>query len=244
MGESGDSVVRDEERPVWEKPDTKVLEKAAKEKKAVILFFLEEGMTGVDATKMLHGEDIAKLSKEKAVFILIEYNNDRTPSLDTGSPIPTSKLASPNPSRDYNITATPAWLVCDHHGNEYTRFTKVPDGKQLSTKVEEVKTAMDAVNTRLQKNLDEAKKALDAKDTAGFLKAAMKNFKEGVVGLSAQEDTIRAYRTTIDNARKDVDSILAEKPKDAEKRLKEMQKTYKGTELAKDIKDALEIIKG
>lgn len=244
MGESGDSVVRDEERPNWEKPDNKVLEKAAKEKKAVVLFFLDEGMSAVDATKMLHGEDIAKLSKEKAVFILIEYNNDRTPSLETECPIPTSKLADPNPSREYNITATPTWLVCDHFGNEYTRFTKVPDGKQLSTKVEELKDAMLLVNNRLQKNLDEAKKALDGKDTAGFLKAAMKNFKEGVVGLSAQEDTIRAYRTAIDSARKDVDSILAEKPKDAEKRLKEMQKTYKGTELAKDIKDALEIIKG
>ncbi|MBE7491923.1 MAG: hypothetical protein HS108_09255 [Planctomycetes bacterium] len=244
MGESGDSVIRDEERPVWEKPERKVLEKAAKEQKAIVLFFLSEGMTGVDATKMLHGEDVAKLSKEKAFFVIIEYNNDRTPSLDTGCPVPTSKLAGPNPSRDYNITTTPAWLVCDHHGNEYTRFTRVPDGKQLSTKIEEVKDAMDAVNKRLQKTLDEGKKALDAKDTAGFLKAALKNFKEGVVGLSAQEETIQAYRKLIDSSREEVDTILKEKPKDAEKRLKDMQKIFKGTELTKDINDALQILKG
>jgi len=236
--------VRDEERPNWEKPDKKILEKAAKEKKAVVLFFLDEGMSAVDATKMLHGEEIAKLSKESAVFILIEYNNDRTPSLDTGCPIPSSKLASANPSRDYGITNTPSWLVCDYHGNDYTRFTRAPDAKQLATKIEEVTATMDLVNKRLQKNFDEAKKSLDAKDTAGFLKHAMKNFKEGVVGLSAQEETIRAYNKTIDDARDEVDDILSEKPKDAEKRLKEMQKTFKGTELAKDIKDALEIIKG
>ncbi|MBX3475693.1 MAG: hypothetical protein KF754_15085 [Planctomycetes bacterium] len=234
----------EEKRPVWEKPDNKTLEKAAKDKKAVVLFFLEEGMDATGATKLLNGEDISKLSKEKAVFILIEYNNDRTPSLDTGTPIPSSKLSSPNPSRDYNITTVPAWLVCDYHGNEYSRFTRAPDGKQLATKVDEVKDAMEIVNKRLQKNLDEANKLLEAKDTVGFLKSVMKNFKEGVVGLSAQEDTIRAYRSTLDKARQEVDTILADKPKDGEKRLKDMQKTYKGTELTKDINDALQILKG
>ncbi|MBK9974302.1 MAG: hypothetical protein IPP14_05975 [Planctomycetes bacterium] len=201
-------------------------------------------MTAVDATKMLHGEDIAKLSKEKAVFILVDYNSDRTPSLDTGSPVPTSKLTGPNPSRDYNITSTPCWLVCDEFGNEYTRLKSLPDGKQLESKIEAIAPTRDIINKRMEKSLADGKKALEGKDNAAFLKAALKNFREGVIGLPAQEDTIRAYRSLLDDTRNEIDSILSDKPKDAEKRLRGLEKDFKSTELSKEIKDAIDIIKG
>lgn len=243
-GESGASVIKDEEKPVWEKNDKKVLEKVAKDKKPVVLFFLEEGTNAADATKVLHGEDVAKLSKTRAVFILIDFNADRTPSLDTGCPIPVSKLAGPNPSRDYAITSTPCWLVCDEFGNEYARFKTVPDAKQLQGKIDSITEMRDAINKRLEKTLADGKKALADKDNATFLKAALKNFNEGVIGLPAQDDTIRAYRDLLDETRKEVDAILADKPKDAEKRLRALEKDFKGTELVKEIKDAIDIVKG
>ncbi len=243
-GESGASVIKDEEKPVWEKNEKKVLEQAAKDKKAIVLFFLEEGTNAADATKILHGEDVAKLSKSRAVFILVDFNSDRTPSLDTGCPIPTSKLTSPNPSRDYAITITPCWLVCDECGNEYARFRTVPDAKQLQGKIDSITELRDAINKRLEKTLADGKKALADKDNATFLKAALKNFNEGVVGLPAQNDTIAAYRNLLDETRKELEEILADKPKDAEKRLRALEKDFKGTELVKEIKDAIDIIKG
>lgn len=206
--------------------------------------FLAEGQTHVDATKALHGEDIAKLSKEKAVFVLVDFNPDRTPGLNDGSPVPRSKLESSNLSREFDIRATPCWIITDQFGNEFNRFSKAPEGGKLAGSIDGIQAQVDAINTRLGKTLDEARKLLEAKDTAGFLKAAMKNFREGVVGLQAQEDTIKAYKQTLDAAREEVDQILEDRPKNAEKRLKEMLKTFKGTEVHAKIKDAIEIVEG
>lgn len=245
IGDSGDSVIREEERPKWDQLDNAILEGAIKAKRPVVLCFLAEGQTAVDATKLLHGEEVAKLSKESAVFIYIDYNPDRTPSISTGSPIPTSKLAGSNPSRDYDIRSTPCWLVCDEYGNECNRWTgKAPDGGQLVSRVGEVKQRMEAVNTRLDKTLAEARKALDAKNTAGFLKTAAKNFREGVVGLPALGETIKVWNKVMDDARDTIEEVLEVRPKDGEKKLKDLQKAFRGTELEGEIKDALNTLKG
>ena len=244
-GSSGDSVIPKEELLEWKKADTATYEKAAKDNTPIVLMFLDEEMTAIEANEALHSKELAELSKSKAAFVLIEYNADRTPSLDDGCPVPTSKLLSPNPSREYNISEYITVVVCDQYGNAYNRFNgSVPSPKDLQKKIDEMAKGIDANNAKLQKNLDAAKKALEAKDQAGFLKAALANFKTDLVGLPAQEQTIKAYRELVDGARSEVNSILEGKPADGEKRLKDMAKTFKGTELAKEIEDALEILKG
>lgn len=177
-------------------------------------------------------------------FVMIEHNADRTPSLDDGCPVPTSKLLSPNPSRDYNITKYPSYVVCDWFGNEYNRYTKTPAAKDIKKNLEGVVDAMDASNKKLAATAEVAKKALEEKDLKGFFKAANANFKTGIIGLAGQEDTIALYRKVIDDARAEVETILEDRPADGEKRLKEMQKAYRETELATEIKDALDIVKG
>lgn len=209
-----------------------------------MLYFVEEGLDPIDASKQLHDAELAKLSDDNFLFVLVEYNPDRTPSFDNGSPVPTSKLLSPNPSRDYNISKYPSYLVCDWFGNEYTRYTKTPGAKDIKKQLEGVSTAMEAADKKLQSTLQEAQKALEAKDIRNFMKAAVKNFKTGTVGLAGQEETIALYRKVIDEAREELDSILEKRPDDAKDRLKQMAKDYGETELASEIKDAQTILKG
>lgn len=173
----------------------------------------------------------------------IPYNPDRTPSLSDPSPIPTSRLLSANPSRDYNIAKYPTFLVCDHFGNEYVRHTRIPAAAGLKKDIESLKDHADAKNKLLQKNLDAAKLALEKKDTRKFFAAVLKNFKEGVIGLDAQLESIKVYREVVDKTREEIDDILETRPADADKRLKGLAKDFKDTEVEKDIKDALEIIK-
>ena len=243
-GPSGDSVVPEEELISWYKADADVFEAAAKDKAPLVLYFMDEGVDAMDGSRDVHDEELAKMSEGNFLFVLIDYNPDRTPSLDDGCPVPTSKLLSPNPSRDYGITRYPTFLVCDWFGNEYTRYTKVPQSKDLKKRLDGLTNEMDKLNETLTASLDAAQKAIEGKDLRDFFKAAVKNFRTGVVGLSGQEDTIALYRKVIDDAREEVSSILEDRPDDGKDRLKKMSKDYKDTELYSDIKDALDILKG
>jgi hypothetical protein len=237
-------VIPEEELLDWYRPDTEVFEAAAKDKAPIILYFPEEGLDPIDASRKLHDAELAKLSEGNTLFVMVEYNGDRTPGFDDGSPVPTSKLLSPNLSRDYNITRYPSFVVCDWFGNEYDRHTKVPSASALIKSINAVSDLMEKVNEKLQSNLDDANKHLEAKDTKKFLKSALKNFGMGYVGLEAAEETIKLYRKVMDDARAEMDTILEKRPEDGEKRLKDMSKDYRGTELESEIKDALAILKG
>lgn len=237
-------MIPEEELISWYRPDTEVFEAAAKDESALVLYFPGEDLDPIDASRELHDAELAKLSDGNVTFVMIEHNSDRTPSFDDGSPVPTSKLLSPNPSRDYDIQHYPSFIVCDWFGNEYVRHTKVPSAKSLMADVEKVADSMAGMNEKLAGNLEDATKALEGKDVKKFLKAVNKNFKYGVVGLSAQEDTIKLYRKLMDDTRADVESLLSNRPEDAEKRLKDLSKDFRDTEIEEEIKDALDIVKG
>lgn len=227
----------------WFRGDAEVFEAAAKDKAPIVLYFPEEDLDPIDASRELHDVELAKMSEGNYLFIMIDHNADRTPSLDNGCPVPTSKLMSPNPSREYNITKYPSYLVCDWHGNEYARFQGTPSAKDLKKDLESVPDSMKGANEKLAATLTVAEKALEEKGVRDFFKAAAENFKTGIVGLEGQDATIKLYRKLIDEARTTVEEILESKPEDGEKRLKDMSKDYKDTELATEIKDALDILK-
>ncbi|MBZ0137619.1 MAG: hypothetical protein K8I27_14730 [Planctomycetes bacterium] len=221
-----------------------MFEAAAKDKAPIVLYFAEEGLDPIEAGNVLHDAELAKISAGNTLFVMVEYNGDRTPSFDDGSPVPTSKLLSPNLSRDYDVTKYPTFIVCDWFGNEHDRHTKVPAPSSLIKGIESVSDLMTKANDRLLGNLEEARKCLEDKDTRKFFKAALKNFGYGYVGLEAAEETIKLYRATIDAARAEVDKILESRPEDGQKRLKDMSKDYRDTELESKIQDALDILKG
>lgn len=237
-------MIPEEELLDWYRADPEVFEAAGKDKLPLVLYFYEEGTDPIDASRSIHDLDLAKFSQESALFVLVEYNADRTPSFDDGSPVPTSKLLSPNLSRDYDIVKYPTFVICDWFGNEYDRHTKIPSASSLKKSVEAVSDLMTRTNDKLQKNLDDARKNLEDKNLRKFFKSALDNFKTGFVGLEAVEETIKLYRKAIDDGRARIDSILENRPEDGEKTLKDMSKDYKDTELESEIKDALDILKG
>jgi hypothetical protein len=219
-----------------------VIERATKKSLPLLILFEGEDDESTEAD-YFRGKEVVELAKNKAIFIRIKYNPDREESWDDGSMVPTSILLSKNPSRDYHIKTFPTMIVADCYGNECFKGTSMPTVESLTRNFDAVAEVMKKSNDKLQKNLDEAKKAFEAKDAAKTLKALAENFSTKIVGLSAQEASIKLYHELIDGGRKEMQDSIAAGGKTLEKKLKEMKKTYKDTELVKEIDAALKELK-
>lgn len=199
-----------------------------------MLFFQGEGAEYGDF--YVYGDDYAALARDNAVFLRIPYNENRDKAPDTDSPVPVSKLLSENPARDYKVqVGKPLFVVADWYGNEFFRSDRKPSAAELKTMIDKVPGKVDDTNKKLQKNYDAAKAALDKTGRTAALKIIFKNFKEDVVGLEAQENTIRLYYEILDGARTKI-AELQEKG-DIEG-LKGLSKDMKGTEVAKEADEA------
>jgi hypothetical protein len=231
-------VVDPESIPAWQKASSETLESAARDGKALIIYFPGEG----DTDASFADKELAEISKSDAVFIKIAYNEDREKSPWTEeSVVPTSKILSDNPSRDYNIAVGKmALVIADSYGNEYTRLNKQPKADELKGYLKKVKENADKVSEKLKKNLDKANEALAASDRKGALKLLLKNFGEGVVGLTAQEDSIRAYHDILDAARTEMAELTE---KGDVTGLKALAKDFTKTDLEKEIDEAIKGLK-
>ncbi|MCA8915811.1 MAG: hypothetical protein KDB90_10410 [Planctomycetes bacterium] len=176
------------------------------------------------------------------MFVKVPYTEDREKSpWAEDTCVPTSKILSDNPSRNYNVAVGKVTIViADSYGNEYYRLTKKPSGDQLKGYISKVKDQVDKANEKLQKNLDKANDYLAKEDRKNAVKYLLKNFKEGVVGLQAQEDTIRAYHDILDAARSQM-AELVEKG-DAEG-LKALAKDVDKTDMEKEVDEAIDALK-
>lgn len=237
-GGGGEARTPEDEIPVWEKPESKVIERATKKGLPLLILFEGEDDESTDAD-YIHGKDIVELSKKSAVFIRVKFTKDREESWDDGSMVPTSIILSKNPTRDYHIKAYPTMVVADCYGNEYYKGTKKPDANTLKKFFDSIAEKQKQSNEKLQRKLDDAKKAFEAKDTAKTLKALAENFATRIVGLEAQEASIKLYHQVLEGGRKELGDTVTAGGKDLEKKLKELKKTYKGTELEKEIDTAI-----
>lgn len=225
----------------WEPATPKTLEKAASDKKPILIYFPGEGPQ-YDYEGYFYGKELKELSDKKAVFVRIAYNSDRAPlPYSEQSPIPLNKLAGDNPSRDYNVKTYPTFVIADSNGNQFFRVEgKKPAAKDLEAYFEKVPESADKANEKLQKNLDEAKKLWEKKDSKGAVAMLLKNFKEGTVGLAAAEGGIKLYRELVEDARAKLKDISDKSKADNVKKLKAMQREWgKGTEIYYEIEDIL-----
>jgi hypothetical protein len=232
------AVIDPESIPAWQKAATETLEAAARDGHALIIYFQGEGDT--DASFV--DKELAEISKAEAVFIRIAFTEDREKSpWAEESVIPTSKILSDNPSRDYGIAVGKMTVViADSYGNEYTRINKQPKADEVKGYLKKVKENADKTSEKLRKNLDKANEALAASDRKGALKLLLKNFGEGIVGLTAQEDSIRAYHDILDAGRGEL-AELTEKKDGAG--LKALGKEFDKTDLDKEIDEAIKALK-
>jgi hypothetical protein len=222
--------------PEWQLPGSDVLEKAAAEKMALLIFFPGEAEEKA-GDAYLSGKDVKDLTA-KAQFIRVAHNAEREATPGVQSAVPASKILSDNPSRDYGVKSYPTFIVADSYGNELYRFTKKPSAKELGEQFSVVSRKMDDNAKKLAKNLELAKKAWEAKDYSKALRPVLANFKDGLVGYDAQNDSIRIYHEMLDSARGEVGG-LSDGSEESVKRLKALKATFKGTELEKEIEVVL-----
>ena len=203
-----------------------------------MIYFAEENATDADFS----GKDLAELSKTDAVFVKIAFTEDREVSpWAEESIVPTSKLLSDNPSRDYDVpVGRTTIIVADSYGNEYYRLNKTPKGDQLKAYISRVNDQSEKASEKLQKNLDKAKDYLDKQDRKNAVKYLLKNFGEGVVGLTPQEESVRMYHEILDAARSELATMVENKDADG---IKNLAKELKKTDMESEIDDALDSVK-
>ena len=203
-----------------------------------MIYFAEENATDADFS----GKDLAELSKTDAVFVKIAFTEDREVSpWAEESVVPTSKLLSDNPSRDYDVpVGRTTIIVADSYGNEYYRLSKTPKGDQLKAYISKVNDQSEKASEKLQKNLDKAKDYLDKQDRKNAVKYLLKNFGEGVVGLTPQEESVRMYHEILDAARSELATMVENKDADG---IKNLAKELKKTDMESEIDDALDSVK-
>lgn len=200
----------------------------------VLLF---EGESDADNKAFLGGADFEKISKDWAVFVRFAHNPNRDRAPGDTAVVPVSRLLSDNPARDYDVAAGKITLVvADWHGNAYFTLTKKPTADDLKATLKKVPAKMEDAEKRLQKNLDAAKTAWEKKDRATALKSLLKNFKEGFVGLAAQDGTTKLYHEILDAARADLKTLQDKGDKAG---LEKLAQELKGTDAAKEADEAL-----
>ncbi len=185
------------------------------------------------------GLEIAEISRTKAVFIKIPCNTDREPSpWAEESRVPTNKLLSENPSRDYGIPVGRSTVViADSWGNEYFRSSSTPSHRTLESYIAKVTEGVKRTNEKLQKTLDRAREAHDKQDRKAALRHIFTNFKYDIYGLPAQEATVALYRELMDDAREEINKLVEKKDADS---LKALARELKRTDVEKEIDAALE----
>jgi hypothetical protein len=203
-----------------------------------VIYFEAENATDADFS----GTELAELSKTDAVFVKISFTEDREESpWAEKSVVPTSKLLSDNPSREYDVPVGKATvIVADSYGNEYYRLNGTPKADQLKASVAKVKDQSEKAAEKLQKNLDKAKDYMDKEDRKNAVKYLLKNFDEGLVGLDAQEETIRMYHEILDAARSELATLVEKKDANA---IKSLAKEFKKTDMETEIDEALDSVK-
>lgn len=224
--------------PSWQRVSSDTLESAAEDSLPLLIYFPDEN----DSDFAFADKELAAMSKDEAVFVKVPYTDDREASpWAKESVVPTSKILGDNPSRDYDVPVGKfTVIVADSYGNEYFRLTRKPSADQLRGYFEKVKDQVDKADKKLQKNLEKANDCLAKEDRKNAVKYLLKNFKEGVVGLKAQEDTIRVYHDILDTARGEMAKLVEKGDTDG---LKSLAKELKDTDMESEIDEALDDIK-
>jgi hypothetical protein len=223
-----------EAMPQWQRPSAEALESAAAEKRPIVVLFPAES----DGDTVMSGEDMAELSRNKAVFIRMPFTSDREESAwAVEGVVPVNKLLSDNPARDFNVPVGRSTVViCDWYGNEHDRQASSVRAAALERILGLVETRVDSANARLQKTLERAQEAHEKQDRRTALRHILRNFNDGMVGMPAAEGTARLYRTIMDETRAEIEQLAADGDREA---LRTLARDLRRTDVEKEINEAI-----
>jgi hypothetical protein len=151
--------------------------------------------------------------------------------------VPVAKILSDNPARDYGVPdGRSTLIVADSWGNELFRPGSVPNHKTLEGYLAKVESLVEKANKKLEKNLEKARKAHTEGDRKDAIKYVLRNFDDGLVGMTAAEDTKTLYREIMDSAEAEVEKLVEKKDVEG---LKTLARELRKTDLEKTIDEAL-----
>lgn len=199
-----------------------------------MIYFPDEN----DDPASFSGDKLPEMAGSDALFVKVPFTSfrDKAPGAEE-SVVPVSKLTSDNPSREYKVSVGKVTIIiADCYGNEYQRLSKAPTADQLKGYLNKVSTQSEKMEDKLRKNLDKAKELATAGNNKEAVKNLLKNFKEGVVGLDAQNESITLYHELMDKVREQMKPMVEKSDKEG---LKTLAKDYVGTDVEREIKDSL-----
>lgn len=186
----------------------------------------------------MYGEEFVELSSTDALFVKIAHTDSRENSpWAEATVVPTSKLLSDNPSRDYNIpVGKPTVVVCDWHGNEFFRTDNKVKAPALKSMVEKVAKQVESADKKLQRIVDKAKTELEKENQAGAIKNLLSAFSDGYVGLDSVVEAARMYHELMDDLRSKKDTLVEEGDTNG---LRDLARIVKKTDLEKEVDEAI-----
>ena len=186
----------------------------------------------------MYGEDFVELSSTDALFVKIAHTDSREKSpWAEATVVPTSKLLSDNPSRDFNIPVGKATVVvCDWHGNEFFRTDNKVKASALKGMVEKVAKQVESAEKKLQRHVDKAKAELEKENQANAIKSLLSAFSDGYVGLDPVVEATRMYHELMDDLRSKKDTLVEEGDTNG---LRELARIVKKTDLEKEVDEAI-----
>src|SRR5690606_17698526 len=108
--------------------------------------------------------------------------------------------------------------------------------RDIQRAVEGVARVVEANDKKLQRNLDRAQAAMEKEDRRGALRQISSNLGMGLVGLPAQEATVRLYHEILDAARTEMNKMVEEGNAEG---LKALAGEFRRTSLEKEIDEAM-----
>ena len=184
--------------------------------------------------------DVAQVSKDTALFIRVDKKSvlATTNSVKKDavvSPLPVERVKATDLRAAYNITIDGTFLVCDCFGNEFSRMTSKPTGKQVLDALKKVPDSMAAASKKVQAEVDKADAALKIDDLKKAMPALFNAFKLDKVGYEPCAKAQELYASAIEKGRAKLKEYQETSNKDGMKALAE---SFKKTELEKEIADA------
>jgi hypothetical protein len=220
--------------PRFQAPSAELIERSQREEQPIVIVFVPAEQ---DNDRLLYGEDFAELSRAKALFIKVVDRGDRTrPSWEAESTVPTPKILSANPARDYDVpVGRTTILVCDWFGNEYSRLAGNSRANVIERSVDGIQRQVEADVRRLERQVERVEQSIERDDVGGAVRALLRIFGEGKAGLKPIEDAARLYHKLCDDARVTLEKLVDEGD---EAGIRELERTFRNTDFANEVSEA------
>ncbi|CAG0931397.1 hypothetical protein PLCT1_01755 [Planctomycetaceae bacterium] len=213
----------------WTSASKETFEDAKTNGKALVLYFEDKSK---DA-KWAEDVDLADLQKKALVSCVVvsaPKDGDAKTGVSPAGAVPQNRLAAADLWLAYGSPAAGTFIVCDEYGNEFARSTE----KKLEKTVTSLRKLVREARASVKESVQKAQKLVDAKDDGAAVQELLKAFKLNLTGWDEATSAAKLYNDIMGRAREQLAAAG-----DDEAKLKQLQKTFAGTDVSAEIDKAL-----